>query len=95
MLEVHEFGGETLVNEVLFDQLGFLVDHFEQCESFGCLECNRYIAVRDKLMTPFAEVQYHGFAIAERRRRIPDLSQQTLAVGRSGKTVHEIPSRTQ
>jgi len=95
MLEVHEFGGETLVNEVLFDQLGFLVDHFEQCESFGCPECNRYIAVRDKLMTPFAEVRYHGFAIAERRSRGREAYELTLGLDGNENRARDVSARTQ
>ncbi len=41
LLRVHELGGEPLVNDVLFDQLEFLVDHFAHCDSYGCPECGR------------------------------------------------------
>lgn len=95
LLRVHEFGGEPLVNDVLFDQLEFLVDHFAQCDSYGCSECGRYFAVREKLMKPFVEVEYHRFAIAEQRRRSLDSGEQALAVGATGKKVQDIPSRTQ
>ena len=95
MVEVHESGGATLVNEVLFDQLGFLVDHFEQCESFGCPECGRYIAVRDKLMTPFVEVPYQGFAIAEQRRRGRQNYERVLGLDGSVNRVRDASTRTQ
>jgi hypothetical protein len=75
-LGIHEFGGETLVNDVLFDQLEFLVDHFARCDSFGCPECRRFFGVREKLMKPFVEVKYHQFAIAEQRSRSRAASEQ-------------------
>lgn len=66
---VHEFGGEPLVNDVLFDQPEFLVDRFAHCDSYGCPECGRYFAVREKLRNPFVEVKYQQIAIAEQTHR--------------------------
>ena len=66
--DIHGFDAETLVSGILFDELQFLVDHFSRCDSFGCPECGRYCAVRDKLLKPFVEVQYHQIAIAEQTR---------------------------
>jgi hypothetical protein len=63
--------------------------------SYGCSECGRYFAVREKLMKPFVEIEYHRFAIAEQRRRSLDSGEQALAVGAIGKKVQDIPSRTQ
>ena len=48
LLHVHAFGGEPLVNDVLFDQLESLVDHLTHGDSYGCPECGRYFAVREK-----------------------------------------------
>jgi len=92
--DIDGFGAETLVSDILFDQLQFLVDHLSRCDSFGCPECGRYCAVREKLMKPFVEVESNGFAIAAQRRRSLDSGEQALAAGRIGTKVHNIPSRT-
>jgi len=95
MVEVHEFGRDTLVSDVLFDQLGFLVDHFVHCDSFGCSECRRYHAVQQKLMQPFVEVEYHGFALAERKLRSLNPGEQVLAVGGNATRTGELSTRKQ
>jgi hypothetical protein len=63
--------------------------------SYGCSECGRYFAVREKLMKPFVEIEYHRFAIAEQRRRSLDSGEQALAVVAIGKEVQDISSRTE
>lgn len=95
MVEVHEFGGDTIVSDILFDQLGFLVEHFAGCDSFGCSECGRYLAVREKLMKPFVEVEYRQFAVAQQRRRSRGAGEQAVAVGGIEQNVHQVPIRTQ
>ena len=92
---IHGFGAETRTSDILFDQLQFLVDHCSRCDSFGCPECGRYFAVREKLMKPFADVEYNGFAIAAQRRCSLNSGEPAQAVRRIGKKVHNIPSQTQ